>query len=51
MPLCDHDTPDEIFFSSPYFGSRNMVKILSVMAVEVYILEMFGVKFIAVVGH
>ena len=34
----DCDTPDEIFFSSPYFRSCDMAKISSVIAVELYIL-------------
>ena len=46
-PLRDRDTPDEIFFSSLHFGSRDIAKISSVIAIELYILAMFGVKFIA----
>jgi len=48
-PLHDCDMPDEIFFSSLHFGSHDMAKISSVIAIELYILVMFGVKFIAVV--
>ena len=46
-PLRDRDTPDEILFSSPRFGSCDMVKISSVVAVEQYILVVIGLKFIA----
>jgi len=45
-PFRDHDTPDENFFSSPYFGSRDMVKISSV---ESHMLTTIGVKIIAAV--
>ena len=48
-PLHDRDTPDEIFFLSPHFGSCDMVKISSIMNVELYILVTFGDKFIAAV--
>ena len=48
-PLRDRDTPDKIFFSSLHFGSCDMAKISSVIAIEFYILAMFGVKFIAAV--
>ena len=48
-PLRDRDTPDEIFFSSLHFGSRDMAKISSVIAIELYILTMFGVKLIVAV--
>jgi hypothetical protein len=46
-PLCDCDMPDEIFFLSPCFGSCDIVKISSVIAVELHtFLVLFGVKFI-----
>jgi len=48
-PFRDRDTPDENFFSSPHFGSRDMVKISSGMAVESHILTTIGVKIIAAV--
>jgi len=43
-PLCDRDMPDEIFLSSPCFGSCDTVKVI---AVELHTLALFGVKFIA----
>src|ERR1700683_554205 len=45
-PLCDCDTPDEILFLSPRFGSCDMVKISSVVPAEQYILVVIGLKFI-----
>jgi len=36
---------DKILFSSPCFGSCDIVKILSVVAIELYILAPYGVKF------
>ena len=50
-PLCDCDMPDENFFSSPCFGSCDIVKFLSVIAVELYTLVLFGVKFIVGVSR
>jgi hypothetical protein len=46
-PLRDRDMPDEIFLSSPCFGSCDIVKISSVIAVELYTLALFGVGFVA----
>jgi hypothetical protein len=43
IDIPDCDMSDENFFSSPCFGSCDMVKILSVVAVELYILAPFGV--------
>ena len=48
-PFHDCDTPDENFFSSPHFGSHDMLKISSGMAVESHILTTIGVKIIVAV--
>src|ERR1700677_2118800 len=45
-PFRDCDTLDEIWFSSPHFGSCDTVKIPSVVPVEQYILVVIGLKFI-----